>query len=101
MVNSNLLPLFPSSRLVDLLFSTESLFQIDLETVRQVQEVAEYIGEFFFQGDIAWSCMLFIQPGRLAHRFREFADFFDEEHKLFRRAIFGPAAFLTDQCEIG
>jgi len=54
------LELIPFSRLIDLFFLTESLFQVNLKAVGQVQEIAQHIGELLFEFQLLLSGLLLV-----------------------------------------
>src|SRR5450755_3375369 len=92
--------LLPGTCLVDLFFSAKGALQIDLESVRQVQQVAQYIGKLLFQGQLLRAGLLVVETSVLAHGLRQLPYLLAEEQEFLRVAIFRPACFLADGVHI-
>jgi hypothetical protein len=67
---------------VDRLLGPESLFAIDQEIVGEVEQIAQDIGELFFEVESILAGVLLVEPARLADRLRQFADLFGEEQNF-------------------
>lgn len=74
------------------------LLEIDIERIRKIEEIIEYISEFLFEmrATLRIRHLLRMQSGCIPDLLREFSDLFNEKEELLSMRVLVPATLTTD-----